>query len=102
MKDRVTRAVSSRNRARIARREGTEEIPTVEEAVEELKTARRDFKRKTRQWETDYWMDIVKDCEEAELRGDMGSMYKKLRKLLLSTRIKLNLRQEEKSFMIRM
>ena len=50
-------------------------------ARENLKDARKELKRKTRQWELEYWENIITESREAEERGDSGHMYKNLRKL---------------------
>ena len=51
------------------------------ECKDALKEARKDLKRKSKEWETEWWEDIIQSAKEASERNDSGSMYKKLREL---------------------
>ena len=77
MRLRISQAITRRND--ILERGGDENERN--EAIEELKEARRDLKRNTRQWEREWWEQIITECREASERGDMGTVYKTLKKL---------------------
>ena len=82
MKSRIAGAVTERNRiAETARRNGEEMDGEMERARETLREARREMKRETRRWETEWWEDRIRECQEAEGRGDSGKMYKVLKDL---------------------
>ena len=53
----------------------------LQQTKDQLKQARTELQRKTRQWEKDWWSDIVDECKEAGERGDTGAVYKKLKEL---------------------
>ena len=46
-----------------------------------LRGARNEFRRVTRCWAREYWKSVLKECEDAEGRGDSGGVYRGLRKL---------------------
>ena len=62
-------------------RETEQQRGNIEEAREELRVARRVYKKRKKQWEKEYWDRILKDAAEARDRNDMGKMFKLLRKL---------------------
>ena len=53
-------------------------IPT---ATEERKTVRKDYKKAKKRWEEEWWMEIVEDARKAELQGDIGTLYKTLKRI---------------------
>ena len=53
----------------------------LEQVKNQLKEARTLLQRKTREWEKDWWNDIIGECEEAGQRGDTGAVYRKLKEL---------------------
>lgn len=50
-----------------------------------LKEARGVLKRSMRRWEREWWSERIRECEEAQRRGDMGEMYKILREIGVGT-----------------
>ena len=46
-----------------------------------LKAARDRLKRSTRAWEREWWSGRIRECQEAQNRGDIGEMYKILREI---------------------
>ena len=50
-------------------------------AREELKTVRKEYKQRLRQWETELWEALIVKCEEAMRRQDIGEMYSILKQL---------------------
>ena len=44
----------------------------VEEAKEELKWLRSDWKRTLRRWEREWWMGVAEECRVAAEVGNMG------------------------------
>ena len=53
----------------------------VERAKEELKEARKEWKRERKRREKEWWDGVLLECERASGRGDLGAMYKGLKKL---------------------
>jgi hypothetical protein len=53
----------------------------VEVARQTLREARREMKRETRRWEREWWEEKIRECQEAEGRGDSGKMYQVLKDL---------------------
>ena len=92
MRNRITTAINNRNDLTEQIRNGQNDpegqqdqieelIQRLNEQKEELKEARKDLKRKTRQWEMEYWEGIINQCQEAADRGDAGTVYKTLKTL---------------------
>ena len=88
MRTRITLAIEARNDLKEKKRNNTDEENIAENvderlrnSIEELKRARTDLKRKTRQWEIEWWQNIIDACEDASNRGDMGTVYKTLKQL---------------------
>ena len=82
MRQRITDAVGRRNTIMENLNTGDEYSEEIlEECRTELKEARKDLKRSTRQWEKEYWEEILNDCEKAGERGDQGHVYKLLKTL---------------------
>ena len=50
-------------------------------AREERKTVRKDYKKAKKRWEEEWWMEIVEDARKAELQGDIGTLYKTLKRI---------------------
>ena len=76
LRARIIGAITRRN---TALEDNNEE--EIEASRTELKEARKDLKRKTRQWENEWWDNILEECNAAGERGDSGLMYKTLKKL---------------------
>ena len=53
----------------------------VEQKKEVLKVARKTWKKERRRWEKEWWDEILVECERAAGRGDMGVIFKGLKKL---------------------
>ena len=84
MRSRITNALDRRNEIMERNGRGDVNIDDATElnnAKEELKTARKDLTRKTRQWENEWWENVITECKSAADRGDLGTVYKTLRKL---------------------
>ena len=62
-------------------READKQRGNVEEARKELRIARRIYKKTKKQWEKEYWDEILEEAAEARDKNDMGKMFKLLRKL---------------------
>ena len=77
LKSRISGALSRRNQARERQAEG----PELERARNDLKEARKVMKRELREWETQWWEEIISKCKEAEERGDTGTVYKTLKEI---------------------
>ena len=61
-------------------READKQRGNVEEARKELRIARRIYKKAKKQWEKEYWDEILEEAAEARDKNDMGKMFKLLRK----------------------
>ena len=48
-----------------------------------LKNARKEYKKKQRQWENDWWNNLAEECRVANSKGQIGLMYNILKKLQL-------------------
>ena len=72
-KNGIQRAVKKRN-------EATNEAQR-HNAREELKTVRKEYKQRLREWETEWWEALLVKCEEAMGRQDIGEMYSILKQL---------------------
>ena len=83
MRARINGALTSRNDAKQQQRVHNTPVngERVRVAVEELKEARKYLKRKTREWETDYYEEIIEDCVNANNIGNTGRVYKHLKLL---------------------
>ena len=77
LRSRINGAVARRNEIRERQANGED----LDRAVEELKEARKAMKRDLRDWEKEWWEDIISRCKEAGERGDAGTMYKTLKEL---------------------
>ena len=55
--------------------------PELKRTREHVRTARRNMKRRLRELERRWWDEIINKCEEADRRGNIGEVYKTLRKL---------------------
>ena len=83
MRGRLNRALERRNTLKVRQRDNinidlTNEIA---ESVEEVKNARKEIKRETRRWETEWWNKIIEDCERAGERNDTAEVYRNLKQL---------------------
>ena len=76
MRRRISHAVEIRNEA--VRRGDADEIEEARRGVTEL---RSECKRERRSWETGWWNGVLGECESAEQRGDIGGLYRRLKKL---------------------
>ncbi|MCP3661889.1 MAG: hypothetical protein GY696_05230 [Gammaproteobacteria bacterium] len=82
MKSRIAGAVTERNRLAETARQNMQDLDQeIEQARQSLREARREMKRETRRWEKDWWNERIRECQEAEGRGDSGKMYKVLKDL---------------------
>ena len=81
MKSRISGAVTQRNNISERERQGEDVIREMEEARENLKTARRTMKKEIRRWEKEWWEEKINECTDAEGRGDSGKMYKIMKEL---------------------
>ena len=77
LKSRISGAVSRRNQIRELHADG----PDLDRARDELKEARREMKGQLRDWEKQWWEEIISKCKEAGERGDSGTVYKTLKDL---------------------
>ena len=48
---------------------------------ERLKDERKELKQRLRTWEREWWQRIIDECRDAQQTGDIGKLYKALRKL---------------------
>ena len=69
----IQRAVKKRN-------EATNEAQRYN-AREELKTVRKEYKQRLREWEKEWWEALLVKCGEAMRRQDIGEMYSILKQL---------------------
>ena len=53
----------------------------IEDAKEHLKEAKKEMKRKLKQWEREWWDEKIRQCEEAQHAGEIGTMYKILKEI---------------------
>ena len=83
MRARLNRALERRNTLSVRQRENPEENLAIEitESREEVKNSRKEIKRETRRWETEWWQKIIEDCKNAGERNDTGEVYRNLKKL---------------------
>ena len=86
LRERITVCVNRRNelmeRSRQTADDERLQIETdLNNAKTDLKEARSTLQRQTRQWEKDWWENIIKECQEAGEKGDSGTLYKTLKKL---------------------
>ena len=87
MRARITAAVQQRNQLTASIREAgdrdeKERLERERQPIrEELKEARKDLKKKSADWEKDWWDEILNDCKNAGERGDQGTVYKHLKQL---------------------
>ena len=82
--DAISRSVQRRNAAEETKLTRANAAAITEErrqAKKELRDARRNMKTRLRQWETEWWEDIIIQCETACQQSRMGEMYRILRKL---------------------
>ena len=77
LRSRINGAVTRRNEIRERQADGDELV----RAIEDLKDARKIMKKELRDWEKEWWEDIISRCKEAGERGDAGTMYKTLKEL---------------------
>jgi hypothetical protein len=81
MRSRVTTAINSKNELIVRNRELDGLEQELEVAKTELKDARRELNKKTKDWEKEWWQEIINECQEAGERGETGAVYKILKKL---------------------
>ena len=81
LRNSITAAFERRNEKLEEERRGEASPEEVEEAREALKEARKEWKRERRRWEREWWDEVLVECERAAGRGDLGAMYKGLKKL---------------------
>ena len=84
MRLRLTNAINSRNElvARVRDDDHADNLDDQMNAAKvELKESRKDLSRTTRNWEKEWWQQIIEECKEAGERGETGSVYKILKKL---------------------
>ena len=72
----ISAAVERRNEAA---RSG--EVEELEAARERLKDVRRESKRARDGWEKNWWEGVLNECVAAEEKGDIGGLYRGLKKL---------------------
>ena len=53
----------------------------IEQTRQELKEARKTLKRTTKQWETEWWNNVIEECKQAGETNNSSRMYKSLKKL---------------------
>ena len=83
MRRRVSGAVTSRNAMAEEVREGQETEERLEEAREEVRRGRGEWRRTVRGWEREYWDGVIKECSEAEEVGGIGRLYTTLKRIRL-------------------
>ena len=76
MRRRISEAVERRNEA-VESGDGE----AAEGARQRVRELRSENQRMRRGWEKKWWDDVLKECESAEQRGDVGGLYRSLRKL---------------------
>lgn len=83
MHEEINRLVTRRNELdnNRQRRNGDEGQIEVDEVREEIKRARRRMKNALRRWENIWWQGVIDECETACNTGNIGNMYKTLRKI---------------------
>ena len=70
--------INARMRTRAGSRRWQEQL---EEARRRVTEARREMKIRLRELEREWWDEIIRQCEEASQRGDIGGVYSALRSL---------------------
>ena len=81
MRRAISVAMERKNQAAADNRNGTGSEEDLEEKWQVLREARREWKRETRAWESQWWQGVVADCVKAEEVGDAGSLYRNLKKI---------------------
>ena len=87
MRSRLTRAINSRIEIvarinNIGDDDNADDLNRLLEAARvELKESRRALNRNTRNWETEWWQEIIEECRTAGDRGETGAVYKLLKRL---------------------
>ena len=80
----INRCVQRRNElvGRRVTRQQRERLQAEEkQSLEDLQRARRIMRTHLREWETEWWEEIIGECVEASDKNDAGGMYRALRKL---------------------
>ena len=78
MKLETLRELQRRSRTRLGRERNEEELRRIKA---DLKAVRMEKRRRLREWENQWWQNIIDECREEYQRGNIGNMYKKLRLL---------------------
>ena len=81
LRSRINGAITRRNTALENANDINQNIDEITASTNELKQARKNLKRKTREWEEQWWVTIIDECKDAGERGDSGKMFKTLKKL---------------------
>ena len=70
--------MAGRTRTREGRRRWQE---ILNRTREQLKEARRNIRIRLRELEREWWEEVIKECEEASNKGNLGEIYEELRRL---------------------
>ena len=71
LRARINRAINRRDTAlENARNDNIQNIDEVNDSRNVLKEARKDLKRKSREWEVEWWENILEECKNAGERRD--------------------------------
>ena len=71
LRARINGAINRRDTAlENARNDNIQNNDEVNDSRNVLKEARKDLKRKTREWEVEWWENILEECKNAGERGD--------------------------------
>ena len=82
MRSRLTAAINLRNELVARSRNNVDDLNLqVAAAKVELKESRKDLSRTVRNWEKEWWLEIINECQEAGERGETGTVYKLLKRL---------------------
>ena len=81
MRRRLSGAIERRNGIAVEVREGREVEERLEEARVEVRRERGEWRRTVRRWEREYWDEVIGECNQAEEVGDIGRLYKTLRRI---------------------
>ena len=83
MRQRITNAIETKNNILETMEADEDPIENIalQEAIAELKEARRILQRESRRWEREWWQKIIDECEEASERNDHATVYRLLKQL---------------------
>ena len=77
----ISQATERRNTAAVEHRRGEASEEELGERWEELREARKRWKRAVRSWERQWWDGVIGECVRAEEVGDTGGLYRGLKKM---------------------